>query len=142
MNSINLVGRLTAKPELRFTNSNRAVTRFTVAVNRQKQEGADFINCITWGKTAENVNKYLDKGSMISLEGRIQTGSYTNSEGKKVYTTDVVAESVQFLNTKKSGQDGQQVSGQVSTQVTEQVDNNPFAEFGEQVELDDNFLDD
>ena len=142
MNSVNLVGRLTAKPELRFTNSNRAVTRFTVAVNRQKQEGADFINCITWGKTAENVNKYLDKGSMISLEGRIQTGSYTNSEGKKVYTTDVVAESVQFLNTKKSGQDGQQVSGQVSTQVTEQVDNNPFAEFGEQVELDDNFLDD
>lgn len=142
MNSVNLVGRLTAKPELRFTNSNRAVTRFTVAVNRQKQEGADFINCITWGKTAENVNKYLDKGSMISLEGRIQTGSYTNSEGKKVYTTDVVAESVQFLNTKKSGQDGQQVSGQVSTQVTEQVDNDPFAEFGEQVELDDNFLDD
>lgn len=142
MNSVNLVGRLTAKPELRFTNSNRAVTRFTVAVNRQKQEGADFINCITWGKTAENVNKHLDKGSMISLEGRIQTGSYTNSEGKKVYTTDVVAESVQFLNTKKSGQDGQQVSGQVSTQVTEQVDNDPFAEFGEQVELDDNFLDD
>ena len=142
MNSVNLVGRLTAKPELRFTNSNRSVTRFTVAVNRQKQEGADFINCIAWGKTAENVNKYLDKGSMISLEGRIQTGSYTNSEGKKVYTTDVVAESIQFLNTKKSGQDGQQVSGQVSTQVTEQVDNDPFAEFGEQVELDDNFLDD
>ena len=106
MNSVNLVGRLTAKPELRFTNSNRAVTRFTVAVNRQKQEGADFINCITWGKTAENVNKYLDKGSMISLEGRIQTGSYTNSEGKKVYTTDVVAESVQFLNTKKVDKTG------------------------------------
>ena len=142
MNSVNLVGRLTAKPELRFTNSNRAVTRFTVAVNRQKSEGADFINCVVWGKQAENIQKYLDKGSMISLQGRIQTGSYTNNQGQKIYTTDIVAESVQFLNNKKNN--NQQVSEQVSMQVSEQVDNQTdiFADFGEQVSLDDNFLDD
>ena len=142
MNKVCLVGRLTAKPMIKYTNSNKAVTRFTVAVNRQG-EGADFINCTAWGKTAENIANYLDKGSMVSVEGRIQTGSYTNNQGQKIYTTDIVAESVQFLSSKRNTQSEQeQVSGQVSTQVTEQVDNDPFAEFGEQVELDDNFLDD
>lgn len=140
MNKACLVGRLTAKPIIKYTNSNKAVTRFTVAVNRQS-EGADFINCVVWGKQAENIANYLDKGSMISLQGRIQTGSYTNNSGKKVYTTDIVAESVQFLNTKRN--DSQQVSEQVSAQVSEQVDNQTdiFADFGEQVSMEDDFLD-
>lgn len=138
MNRVCLVGYLTAKPVMKLTTSNKAVTRFTVAVNRQS-EGADFINCVSWGKQAENVSKYLDKGSLVSVTGRVQTGSYTNSAGKKLYTMDIVAESVQFLNSKKSVQEN---SAQVSTQVTEQVDADPFAEFGEQVSLDDSFLDD
>lgn len=135
MNSVNLVGRLTAKPELRYTNSNKSVARFTLAVSRQRAEGTDFINCVAWGKTAENIQKYLDKGSLISLQGRIQTGNYTNNAGKKIYTMDIVAESVQFLNSKKSRQDTQQEN------AVEQVEQDPFAEFGEQVSIDDNFLD-
>ena len=135
MNKVCLVGRLTAKPELRYTQSNKSVVRFTVAVNRQG-EGADFINCVSWGKTAENIANYLDKGSMISLQGRIQTGSYTNSQRQKVYTTDIVAENVQFLNTKKAET---KISTQVSEQVEEQTD--IFADFGKNVSIDDNFLD-
>lgn len=136
MNSVNLIGRLTAKPVLKYTNSNKAVARFTLAISRQRAEGADFINCVAWGKTAENIQKYLDKGSLVSLQGRIQTGSYTNSQGRKIYTMDIVAENVQFLNTKKSGQDTQKQEN-----VVEQVEQDPFAEFGEQVSIDDNFLD-
>lgn len=139
MNSVNLIGRLTAKPVLKYTNSNKAVARFTLAISRQRAEGADFINCVAWGKTAENIQKYLDKGSLVSVTGRVQTGSYTNSQGRKIYTMDIVSESVQFLNTKRN--DSQQVSEQVSAQVSEQVDEDPFASFGEQVSIDDNFLD-
>ena len=132
MNRVCLVGRLTAKPVMKFTSGNKAVTRFTVAVNRLKSESADFISCVSWGKQAENIQKYLDKGSLVSVQGRIQTGSYTNSQGSIVYTTDVVAENVQFLNTKKA-----------ETQSSEQIDNQTdiFANFGEQVILDDNLLD-
>lgn len=136
MNSVNLVGHLTAKPAMKITSSNKAVTRFTVAISRHRAEGADFINCVAWGKTAENIQKYLDKGSLVSVTGRVQTGSYTNSQGRKIYTMDIVAESVQFLNTKKSGQDTQKQEN-----VVEQVEQDPFAEFGEQVSIDDNFLD-
>ena len=119
---------------MKYTSSNKAVTRFNVAEYRQG-EGADFINCVAWGKTAENIANYLDKGSMVSVEGRIQTGNYTNNQGQKVYTTDIVAESVQFLNSKKSNQT-EQVGGQVSEQVSD-----PFSEFGEQVEITDDWLD-
>lgn len=135
MNKVCLVGYLASKPDMKYTSSNKAVTRFTVAVNRQG-EGADFINCTSWGKQAENVSKYLDKGSLVSVTGRVQTGSYTNSQGRKIYTMDIVAENVQFLNTKKSEQDTQKQEN-----VVEQVEQEPFAEFGEQVSIDDNFLD-
>ena len=131
MNKVCLVGRLTAKPVIKYTNSNRAVTRFNVAINRQKNEGADFINCVAWGKTAENIANYLDKGSMVSVEGRIQTGSYTNNQGQRIYTTDIVAESVQFLSNKRNNQ----------TEQEQVIDQDPFSEFGEQVSIDDNFLD-
>ena len=138
MNRVCIVGRLTAKPVMKITSLNKSVTRFTVAISRHRAEGADFINCVAWGKQAENIANYLDKGSLVAVEGRIQTGSYTNSQGNKVYTTDVVAESVQFLNTKKAET---QSGGPANTQVSEQVDQDPFAEFGEQVILDDNLLD-
>ena len=127
MNSVNLIGRLTAKPVLKYTNSNKAVARFTLAISRQRAEGADFINCVAWGKTAENIQKYLDKGSLVSLQGRIQTGSYTNNQGQKVYTTDIVAESVQFLSNKRNNQ----------TEQEQVIDQDPFSEFGEQVEITD-----
>lgn len=98
------IGNLTKTVDLRYTQSNLAIARFTLAINRQKtKEGkqeCDFINCIAYGKTAELLSKHLDKGSKISVEGHIQTGSY-EKDGKKIYTTDVAVERVQFLDRKK-----------------------------------------
>ena|SRR5699024_2066966 len=100
-----LVGRLTKDPELKYTQSGVAVARFTLAVNRnfknaQGQQEADFIPIQVWRKQAENVSNFLNKGSLVGVEGRIQTGSY-EKDGQRVFTTDVVADSVQFLESKK-----------------------------------------
>ena len=115
MNRVELVGRLTTKPELRYTGSNVPFTRFTVAVNRtfSNQNGereTDFINCVIWRKQAANVCNYLNKGSLVSVEGRIQTGSYDYKDGNKRYTTDVVCDSVQFLESKNAQQGQAQVA--------------------------------
>lgn len=103
-----LVGRLTKDPELKYTPSGVAVARFTLAVNRsfnnaQGEKEADFINIQVWRKPAENAANFLKKGSLAGIEGRIQTGSYDGADGKKVYTTEVVADSVQFLEPKSNG---------------------------------------
>lgn len=109
MNLVSLVGRLTKDPEVRYggQNNDKAVARFTVAVDRKyKTEGgqtADFISCIGFGKTAEFLEKYFKKGMRIGLNGRIQTGSY-EKDGQKIYTTDVVADSVEFVESKKDSQ--------------------------------------
>ena len=103
MNKIILIGRLTRDVEMRYgtNNNNTAIARYTLAVNRPyKQNGgqeADFLPCIAFGKTAEFAEKYLAKGMRMAIEGRIQTGSYTNRDGQKVYTTDVVVERQEFL---------------------------------------------
>lgn len=106
MNSVQLLGRLTRDPEVRYAESGSTIARFSLAVDRKfKQEGgetADFINCIAFGKTAEFIEKYFSKGMKIALNGRIQTGSYTNKDGVKVYTTDVVVENVEFAESKNS----------------------------------------
>ena len=101
------MGRLTRDPEVRYSTGEKATAtaRFSIAINRRfkNAEGgydADFINCVAFGKTGEFVEKYFQKGSMIALTGRIQTGSYTNKEGVKVYTTDVVVEEVEFAGGK------------------------------------------
>lgn len=103
MNSVVLIGRLTKKPELRYTpGSQLPVCTFTLAIDRPVVEGkekqADFIRITVFGKQAETSEKYLDKGRLVAISGRIQTGSYDNKEGQKVYTTDVVANYVQFLD--------------------------------------------
>ncbi|MBB4826958.1 single-strand DNA-binding protein [Sporosarcina luteola] len=102
INRVVLVGRLTKDPELKYTQSGIAVTRFTLAVNRtfSNQSGereADFINCVTWRKQAENTANFLRKGSLAGVEGRIQTSSFDGQDGKRVFMTEVVADSVQFL---------------------------------------------
>jgi single-strand DNA-binding protein len=104
INRVVLVGRLTKDPELRYTPSGIATVRFTIAVNRtysnnEGEKEADFINCVAWRKQAENLANFQRKGNLIGVEGRIQTGSF-ESEGKRVYTTDVVADSIQFLEPK------------------------------------------
>lgn len=101
MNQVVLIGRLTKDPETSVSQSNTMVSRFTLAVDRDyKRDGeqtADFIRIITFGKTAENIDAYIRKGRQVAVHGRIQTGSYTNKDGVKVYTTDVIADRVEFL---------------------------------------------
>ena len=105
INRVVLVGRMTRDPELRRTPQGDAVTSFTLAVNRNYtsrdgQQQADFINCVVWRKPAENAERYCSKGSLVGVEGRIQTRSYDNSQGQKVYVVEVICDSVQFLETR------------------------------------------
>ena len=117
MNKVILMGRLTRDPEVRYGGAtNSAVARFSLAVDRRfKRDGdeqtADFINCVAFGKTAEFLEKYARKGTKFVVEGRIQTGSYTNKEGQKVYTTDVVCENVEFAESKNSQGGGSSFDG-------------------------------
>ena len=154
MNRVMLIGRLTAKPELRYTGSNLPYARFSVAVNRtynnaQGQRETDFINVVVWRKQAENVCNFLDKGSLVSVEGRIQTGSYDDKDGNKRYTMEVVADSVQFLETRAQAQSRSQVNNEpspydyqnVTSPNSVDVADDPFADFGDSVSIDDNFLD-
>lgn len=110
MNKVILMGRLTKDPDVRYSQANPpvAVARYSLAVNRrfkkQGEQEADFINCVAFGKAAEFVEKFLKKGMQISIVGRIQTGSYTDKDGKKIYTTDVVVEEHYFTESKKDSQ--------------------------------------
>ena len=151
MNRVMLIGRLTTKPELRYTGSNVPYSRFSIAVNRtfsnnQGQRETDFINIVVWRKQAENVCNFLDKGSLVAVEGRLQTGNYDDKDGNKRYTMDVVGDNVQFLESK--GQSQNRVGGASSfdyepepSYPTMDVQNDPFADFGDSVSIDDNFLD-
>ena len=109
MNKVILMGRLTRDPEVRYTQGDNAmaIARYSLAVDRRfKRDGepdADFINCVAFGKSGEFAEKYLRKGTKIAVVGRIQTGSYTNKDGQKVYTTDVVVEEQEFAESKNSG---------------------------------------
>ena len=106
MNKVVLIGRLTKDPEVRCTGEGLCIARYTLAVDRRYKNGtdqsADFIGCIAFGKAGEFAEKYLKKGTKIAVTGRIQTGSYTNNDGKKVYTTDVVIEEQEFAESKGS----------------------------------------
>ena len=113
MNNVTLMGRLTRDPDIRYAaareGENQAVARYTLAVDRRfKRDGdntADFITCVAFGRKAEFAEKYLRKGTKIALQGRIQTGSYTNKDGQKVYTTDVVVENQEFAESKAAAQE-------------------------------------
>ena len=104
MNQVVLIGRLANDPELSYTPNNQtAVCRFTLAVSRMRREDpADFIRITVWGKQAENCERYLSKGRQAAVHGRIQTGSYTNKDGQRVYTTDVVVDDQEFAESKSS----------------------------------------
>lgn len=137
MNSVELIGRLTKKPELAYNQNGNSYCRLTLAINRPKKEDgtqdADFISCVAWKNTADTICKYLNKGSLVGLEGRIQTGSYDREDGTKVYTTDVLVSRIHFLESK----------GEKRPEPEEpiEIERDPFADFGEQVTIDDNFLD-
>ena len=159
MNNVSLVGRLTKEPELRTISTGNTTCSFTIAVNRQftsanGERETDFINCVIWGKQAENLAKYCTKGSQIGVTGRIQTRNYDGQDGRKVYVTEVVANNVTFLSNKNSGDTNSfvpsnngtepsfedvpksNVNGVETTDLTE----DPFKDFGSEVVLSDDDL--
>lgn len=123
MNSVILIGRLTKDPEVRYTGEQLAIASFTVAVDRPKradrEKEADFPRVKAFGKTAENIERYMSKGKMIAVQGRIQTGKYQKDDGTTVYTTDVVAERVQFLS---SGEKSERAESQEGFAVVDDED--------------------
>ena len=152
MNKVILIGRLTKDPEMRTMTSGIANTTFSVAVNRPftNQNGereADFINCVTWRKQAENVAKYCNKGSQVAVEGRIQTRSYDHQDGTKRYVTEVVADNVTFLGAKGSNSGGFSNESEFNNNVenksdieTTDITEDPFKDFGSEVQLSDDDL--
>lgn len=139
MNKIVLTGRLTANPECRYTANNTAVTSFTLAVDKnfKNEDGnkeADFINIVAWNKKAEFINQYLKKGDKVGIIGRLQVRSYQNEKGQNRYVTEVVADEVEFLNSKKSEE--KLVSAEVK------VDSNkPYEEFAREHQEEFNYSD-
>ena len=148
MNKAFLIGRLTRDPELRYSSSNAAIVNFTIAIDRQYtntqgQRETDFINIVAFQKQAENVKKYVSKGALVAIDGRIQTRNYDDKDGKKVYVTEVVADRVQFLESKGSSNTNASQENEVSpadfqdapkeTNVSDDV----FADFGSSIEISD-----
>ncbi len=149
LNCVILIGRLTKDPELKFTSSGIASSTFSLAVNRDytTQDGkreVDYINIVVWRQQAENCAKYLKKGSLVAVEGRIQTRNYDNNEGKKVYVTEIVAENVRFLDSKKSQDEGGYPAPPPPSNYSKGQDRqdrqDPFGSSGEKVNISDNDL--
>ena len=161
MNKVILIGRLTRDPELRYTGSNTPVATFSLAVNRSftNQNGereADFINCVVWRKLAETVKNYLSQGSQVAVEGRIQTRTYDDQNGQRRYITEVIADNVEFLGSRNSSNNSNNMNNTSSAATNAgptpydfadnaspkgtDVDSNPFADFGANIEISDDEL--
>ena len=164
MNKVFLIGRLTRDPELRYTGNNTPVTSFTIAVNRTytNQAGereADFIPVVVWRRQAERVKNYLSQGSQVAVEGRIQVRNYDDQNGDRRYVTEVIADSVEFIGSKKDSQSSNynnqpaSIQGSQSAEPTPydfkdetssnngtDISSNPYADFGASIEIDDNEL--
>ena len=159
MNKALLIGRLTRDPELRSTSTGRNVCQFSIAVNRNftnanGEREADFINCVVWDKQAENLVKYQKKGNQIAVDGRIQTRNYEDKDGKRVYVTEILANSISFLDSKGTNtgsndfnslpepprEDSVSSSSNMSSMETVSVDKDPFEAFGDSIEISDNDL--
>lgn len=144
LNRVVLVGRLTKDPEFRTTPSGVEVATFTLAVNRtftnaQGEREADFINVVVFRKQAKNVNDYLSKGSLAGVDGRVQSRNYENNEGRRVFVTEVIADSVQFLDTKGNNQQNNQPQKQ-QEQTTETKSKTPFANATGPIDITDEDL--
>lgn len=145
LNRVILIGRLTRDPEPRYTPSGVAVTQFTLAVDRPftNQSGereADFINIVTWRQLAETCANYLRKGRLTAVEGRLQVRNYENSEGRRVYVTEVVADNVRFLESPNRGEDGMGAArtGNAARGVADYQD--PFQDDGKPIDISDDDL--
>lgn len=140
-----LVGRLTKDPELRYTQSGAAVTSFTIAVNRQftnsqGEREADFINCVIWRKAAENFANFTHKGSLVGIDGRLQSRSYDDKDGKRVFVTEVVVDNFSLLESRSQDENKSQTASnnQQDNGFTQKSD--PFANDGKPIDIDDDSL--
>lgn len=154
LNRVVLVGRLTKDPDLRYTPNGVAVANFTIAVNRpftnqQGNRDADFINCVVWRRAAENLANYMKKGSMIGVDGRVQSRTFEGQDGKTVFVTEIVAESVQFLESKASQAKNQDQGFQPNRNQNQfpnqfpnqnQFEEDPFKNDGEPIDISDDDL--
>ena len=146
MNKVILIGNLTSEPQLKFTTNNTPVASFTIAVNRNhtKEDGTkdtDFINIVVWNKRAENVKNYLDKGDRVGISGRLQVRKYQNERGENRYVTKVVADEVEFLNSKKPEE--KPVAVQNNQTLEEKVNSNkPYEDFARDHQEEFNYVDD
>lgn len=151
INRVVLTGRLTKDIELIYTQSNVTFGHFTLAVNRQFKNAdgereADFINCVIWRKVAENLAKFTHKGSLIGIEGRLQTRSYENQQGQRVYVTEVVVDGFSLLNTKQDNQDTQSQQLQHDSESAQSRQNqpvqqsDPFADNQQKLDITDDDL--
>ena len=157
MNKVFLIGRLVGDPELRYTGTNIPVATFSIAVNRNfansaGEREADFINIVVWRKQAENVKNYVKQGSQVAIDGRIQTRTYDDQNGQKRYITEVVADNIQFLDTKAATERRQTTSSNSYNDVnpysfspemdvpTSDLKDDPFKDFGEEIKVEDNDL--
>lgn len=153
MNNVNLIGRLTKPVDLRYTQSGVAYGMFTIAVNRhfKNQNGereTDFINCVIWKKGAENLANFTQKGSLIGLDGSIQTRSYDNQQGQRVYVTEILVENFDLLESRKTADNGVLNLGGINTQsynknqnsVGNFANNDHFTANGETFEVQDDDL--
>ncbi|MGD7007600.1 single-stranded DNA-binding protein [Metabacillus sp. 84] len=143
INRVVLVGRLTKDPELKYTPSGQAVATFTLAVNRtftnqQGEREADFLNIVVWRKQAENAANFLNKGSLAGVEGRLQSRSYEDQSGKRIFVTEVVADSVQFLEPKKQGNESSSYSQKRNQSPAGNDD--PFKNDGQPIDISDEDL--
>lgn len=136
MNKVFLIGRLTRNPELRYSSSNAAIVNFSIAIDRQYtntqgQRETDFINIVAFQKQAENIKKYVSKGSLVAVDGRIQTRNYEDKDGKRVYVTEVVADKLQFLDNKVK--DKESLPKDDKTIINNEV----FSDFDTQIQIDE-----
>jgi single-strand DNA-binding protein len=138
MNKFIGIGRITHDIELRYTSSNLSVIQFSIAINTGYGENVrtDYIECVAWRKLAENIHKYCSKGSLISVEGRLQNSNYTDKDGNKRYATKVIVENAMFLDKKKENS-AESVENTAESQQDTAEQKDPFEAFGEEIELSD-----
>ena len=141
MNRVEIIGRLTTKPELRYTSSNIAFCRFTIAINRPKREDgtqeADFIDCVVWRGQAENLTKYQDKGNLIAVEGTLRKESYEDKDGNKKSFVEVLANNIEYLQSKNTQNSEKNVQN-----FEEEPEADPFSDFGESITTEEVTIDD
>lgn len=135
MNKTIIIGRISSDLGLRYTPNNNPVCEFNVAVNRIGTEGTDFLTCVVWNKQAENLVKYQNKGSLIAIEGSNRVDRYQNSEGENRYKHYILVNNIQFLESKKESIDEPK-----EEMIPQEEENDPFADFGEKIEITDNML--